>query len=55
LGIVSDIELSDDKGIQRQMRYQYKAVDKLRASFTRCSNAVKNVLIGSFCRSMYAS
>jgi len=54
LGIVL-IELSDDKDIQRQMRYQYEAVNKLRASFSRCSNAVKNVLIRSFCRSMYAS
>jgi len=53
LGIVLDIELSDDKDIQRQMRYQYEAVNKLRASFSRCSNAVKNVLIRSFCRSMY--
>jgi len=55
LGIVLDIEFSDDKDIQRQMRYQYEAVNKLRASFSRCSNAVKNVLIRSFCRSMYAS
>jgi len=55
LGIVLDIELSDDKDIQRQMRYQYEAVNKLRASFSRCSNAVKNVFIRSFCRFMYAS
>jgi len=55
LGIVLDIELSDDKDIQRQMRYQHEAVNRLRASFSRCSNAVKNVLIRSFCRSMYAS
>jgi len=55
LGIVLDIELSDDKDIQRQMQYQYEAVNRLRASFSRCSNAVKNVLIRSFCRSMYAS
>jgi len=48
LGIVIDIELSDDKDIQRQMRYQYEAVNKLRASYSRCSNAVKNVLIRSF-------
>ena len=44
LGIVLDIELSDDKDIQRQMRYQYEAVNKLLASFSRWSNAVKNVL-----------
>jgi len=55
LWIVLDIELSDDKDIQRQMRYQYEAVNKLLASFSRYSNAVKNVLIRSFCRSMYAS
>ena len=53
-GVVLDIELSDDKDIQRQIRKQYEAVNKLRA-FSRCSNAVKNVLIRSFCRSMYAS
>jgi len=29
LEIVLDIELSDDKDIQRQMRYQYEAVNKL--------------------------
>jgi len=34
LGIVLDIELSDDKDIERQMRYQYEAVNKLRASFS---------------------
>ena len=53
LGIVLDIELSDDKDIQRQMRCQYEAVNKLRASFSQFWNAVKNVLIRSFCRSMY--
>jgi len=61
VGIVLDIELSDDKDIQRQMRYQYEAVNKLRASFSRCSNVVNvpdvrtHALIRSFCRSMYAS
>ena len=34
LRIVLDIELSDDKDIQRQMGYQYEAVNKLRASFS---------------------
>jgi len=53
LGIVLDIELSDDKDIQRQLRYQYYAV--MRASFFRCSNAVKNVLFRSFYSSIYAS
>ena len=33
LGIVLDAELSDDKHIQRQLRYQYCAANKLRASF----------------------
>ena len=55
VGIVLDIELSDDKEIQRQIRYQYEAVNKLRASFSRCSNAVKNVLFRSFCTSICAS
>ena len=55
LGIVLDTELSDDKDIQRQLRYQYCAANKLRASFSRCSNAVKNVLFCSVCASMYAS
>ena len=35
LGIVSDTELSDDKDIQRQLRYQCCAANKLRASFSR--------------------
>jgi len=39
LGIVLDIELSDNKDIQRQLRYQYYAI--MRASFSQCSNAVK--------------
>jgi len=55
LGIALDTELSDDKGIQRQLRYQYCAANKLRASFSRCSNAVENVLFLSFCTPMYAS
>jgi len=46
---VLDTELSDDKDIQRQLRYQYCVAKKLRASFPRCSNAVKNVLFRSFC------
>ena len=55
LGILLDTELSDDKATQRQLRYQYCAANKLRASFSRCSNAVKNVLFRSFCTPMYAS
>jgi len=42
LGILLDTEPSDDKDFQRQLRYQYCAANKLRASFSRCSNAVKN-------------
>jgi len=55
LGILLDTELSDDKDMQRQLRYQYCAANKLRASFSRCSNAVKKVLFRSFCTPMYAS
>jgi len=55
LGIMLDTEFSDDKDIQRQLRYQYCAANKLRASFSRCANAVKNVLCLSFCTSMCAS
>ena len=47
LGIVLDIELSDDKDTQTTV-----IVNKLRA-FSRCLKAVKNVLFCSFCRSMY--
>ena len=54
LRIVLDTELSDDKGIQRQLRYQYCAANKLRASFSCCSNTVKNLLFRSFCTPMYA-
>jgi len=49
LGIVLDTELSDDKDIQRQLRYQYCAANKLRDSFSCCLNAFKNVLFRSFC------
>jgi len=55
LGIVLDTELSDDKDIQKQPQYQYCAANKLWASFSRCSNAVKNVLFRSFCTPTYAS
>jgi len=55
LGIVLDTELSNDKDIQRPLRYQYCAANKLRASFSRCSNPVKHVLFRSFCTPMYAS
>jgi len=55
LRILLDTELSDDKDIRRQLRYQYCAANKLRASFSRCSNAVKNVFLRSFCTPMYAS
>jgi len=49
LGILLDTELSDgNKDIQRQLPYPYCAANKLRASFSRCSNAVKNVLFRSF-------
>jgi len=48
-GIVLDNELSDHKDIQRQLQYQYCAANKLRASFSRCSNLVKNVIFCSFC------
>ena len=36
-------------------KYQYCAANKLQASFSSCSNAVKNVLFRSFCTPMYAS
>jgi len=55
LGILLDTELSDHKDIQRQLRHQYCAANKLRAAFSRCSNAVKNVLFCSFSTPMYAS
>jgi len=45
LGILLDTELSYDKDIQRQRRYQYCVSNKLRASFSHCSNAVKNKLL----------
>ena len=49
LGIALETEFSHDKDIQRQLRYQYCAANKLRTSFSWCSNAVKNVLFRSFC------
>jgi len=50
LGIVIDTELSDDKDIQRQLLYQYCAANKLPASFSRCSNAVKKYFFVPFVR-----
>jgi len=49
LGIVLDTELSDDKDIQRQLQNQYCAANKLRASFSRCSN-VKTYFFVPFVR-----
>jgi len=37
LGILLDTGISNDKDIQKQLRYQYCAANKLRASFSRCS------------------
>ena len=48
---LSALSVSSD----RQFRYQYCAANNLRASFSRCSYAVKHVLFSSFCTSMYAS
>jgi len=39
-GIVLDTELSDDKDIQKQLRYQYCAANKLRATVSQCSNRI---------------
>ena len=55
LGILLDTELSNDKDIHRQLRYQHCVANKLRASFFRCSNAVKNVRFRFFCTPMYTS
>ena len=33
LGIALDTEPSDDKDLQRHLRYQYCAINKLRANF----------------------
>jgi len=54
LGIVLTTEFLDDKDIQRQLQYQYCAANKLRASFSRCSHAVKNLFFRSFCTPTYA-
>ena len=55
LSIILDTESSDDEDIQRQLRYQYCAANKLQASFSQCSNAAENVLFRSFCTRMCAS
>ena len=50
LGILLDTELSDDKDIQRHLQHQYCAANKLQASFSRCSNAVKTYFFVPFVR-----
>ena len=50
LGIVLDTELSDDKDVQRQLRYQYCAANKLRACFSRCSMQLKTYFFVPFVR-----
>ena len=55
LGVYWILSSQMTKDIQRQLRYQYCAANKLRTSSSRCSNAVENVLLHSFATSMYAS
>ena len=50
LGIVLDTELSDDKDIQRQLRYQYCAANKLRASFPVALMQLKTYFFVPFVR-----
>ena len=50
LGMALDTELSDDKDIQRQLRYQYCAANKLRVFSSRYSNAVRIYLFVPFVR-----
>jgi len=50
LGAVLDIELSDDKDIQRQLRSKILCNKQVASLFSRCSNAVKTVLFRSFIR-----
>jgi len=55
LGILLDTELSDDKDIQRQLRHQFVQQTSCEPLFPVVQNAVKNVLLRSFCTPMYAS
>jgi len=50
LGILLDTELSDDKDIQRQLRYQYCAANKLRASFPVVQMQLKTYFCVPFVR-----
>ena len=50
LGIVLDTELSDDKDIQRQLRYQYCAANNLRAFFPDVQMQLKTDLFVPFVR-----
>ena len=50
LGIVLDTELSDDKDIQRQLRYQYCAANKLRAFFPVALMQLKTYFFVPFVR-----
>ena len=50
LGVVLNTGLWNDKDIQRQLRYQYCAANKLRDSVSGCSNAVKLYFFFPFVR-----
>ena len=50
LGAVLDTELPDDKDIQRQLRYQYCAANKLRASFPDVKMHLKTYFFFPFVR-----
>jgi len=50
LGILLDTELSDDKDIQRKLRYQYCAANKLRAFFPVVQMRLKTYFFVPFVR-----
>ena len=54
LGVHINNTLLDDMDINRQVRSLYCIANRLRRSFSYCSNYIKNILFRSYCTSMYS-
>ena len=55
LGVFLNNNLKDDDDICRQVRYLYGKSYQLKATFSKCSRTIKNILFNYHCTSFYAS
>ena len=55
LGVFLNNNLKDDDEIYRQVCYLYEKSYQLKATFSKCSHTIKNILFNYHCTSFYAS